>query len=501
MLAEASVCGDSAKVKRQHDLGKLTAYERMNLLFDKGTFVELGALRKSSSMDLPESKKMYGDGVVVGYGKIAGRLVYASSQDFTVNGGTLGECHSRKICEIMDMAIRTRAPYISINDGGGARVEEGVNALSGYSGVFKRHTIASGLIPQISLILGPCAGGACYSPALCDFIFMTERTSQMFITGPGVVKAVTGEDSNPDSLGGASVHSVKSGVVHFVCKNDEDCIARVRKLLEYLPQNNSEKPAVAPAVKPSGKGDFESIVPDNYKQAYDVCDVIRNIVDDESFLEVQPDFAKNVVVGLARLEGNVIGVVANQPFCLAGSLDVDASDKAARLVRFCDCFNIPLLSLVDVPGYMPGIRQEHMGIIRHGAKLLYAYSEATIPKVTLIMRKAFGGAYIAMNSKNIGADYVFAWPIAQIAVMGAEGAVDIIHKREIKVADNPEALRQKLVAEYESKFLNPYIAAKNGFIDEVIFPKDTRKKLCVAFESLRTKQECNVLKKHGNIPL
>lgn len=501
MLAEASLEGGEERIKRQHAMGKLSAYERMDLLFDKGTFVELGALCKSENPDLPDSKKFFGDGVVVGYGKIAGRLAYASSQDFTINGGTLGECHSKKICEALDMAIQARVPFISINDGGGARVEEGVNSLSGYSRIFKRHTMASGLIPQISVILGPCAGGACYSPALCDFIFMTEHTSQMFITGPGVVKAVTGEDSSPDSLGGASVHSAKSGVSHFVCKDDKDCLASVRKLLEYLPQNNAEKPSVAPASKPSGKADFESIVPDNFKQAYDVCDVVANIADEGSFLEIQPEFAKNVVIGLARLDGNVIGIVANQPRVLAGSLDVDASDKAARFVRFCDCFNIPLLSLVDVPGYMPGVKQEHLGIIRHGAKLLYAYSEATIPKITLIMRKAFGGAYIAMNSKNIGADYVFAWPIAQIAVMGAEGAVDIIHKRELKASGDPGALRAKLVAEYEEKFLNPYIAARNGYIDEVIFPKDTRKKLCVAFESLRTKQENKIFKKHGNIPL
>lgn len=501
MLAEASLGGGEAKVRRQHDMGKLTAFERMDLLFDKGTFVELGALRKSNSPDVPESKKIFGDGVVVGYGKVCGRLVYASSQDFTVNGGTLGECHSKKICEAMDLAIRARVPFISINDGGGARVEEGVSALSGYSGIFRRHTMASGLIPQISVILGPCAGGACYSPALCDFIFMTEHSSQMFITGPNVVKAVTGEDTNPDSLGGSSVHSTKSGVSHFVCKNDKECIAGVRKLLQYLPQNNGEKPAASAAVKPSGNKDFESIVPDNYKQAYDVREVVANIVDDGNFLEIQPDFAKNVVAGLARLEGNVIGVVANQPRVLAGSLDVDASDKAARFVRFCDCFNIPLLTLVDVPGYMPGIKQEHLGIIRHGAKLLYAYSEATIPKITLIMRKAFGGAYIAMNSKSIGADYVFAWPIAQIAVMGSDGAVDIIHRRDIQEAEDPAAAREKLVSEYEAKFLNPYIAARNGFIDEVVFPKDTRKKLCVAFESLRTKQECGVQKKHGNIPL
>lgn len=501
LLAEASQAGGEARVERQHALGKLTARERMNLLFDEGTFIELGALRRSQSPELPSSKKLLGDGVVVGYGKIAGRLVYASSQDFTVSGGTLGETHSKKICEAMDLALQARVPYISINDGGGARIEEGVCSLSGYSGIFRRHTKASGVIPQISVILGPCAGGACYSPALCDFIFMTERTSQMFITGPAVVKAVTGEVIDADSLGGSLVHSTKSGVSHFVCKDDRECLLGVRKLLEYLPQNNRDLSMEYPSCKPSSKADIESIVPDNFKQAYDVRDVIANIADAESFLEIQPDFAKNVVIGFARLDGSTIGIVANQPRFLAGSLDVDASDKAARFVRLCDSFNIPILSLVDVPGYMPGTKQEHLGIIRHGAKLLYAYSEATVPKITLIMRKAFGGAYIAMNSKNIGADYVFAWPIAQIAVMGAEGAVDIIHKRELKASENPEKLRADLVSEYESKFLNPYIAASNGFIDEVILPETTREKLCVAFESLKTKQEGDIWKKHGNIPL
>lgn len=500
-IATAKLGGGTERIEKMHAAGKLTARERLDFLFDKGTFVELGALTKSQRPELKETKKFLGDGVVVGYGKIGGRLVYASSQDFTVIGGTLGERHSKKICQVQELALRARVPYIGINDGGGARIEEGVCSLSGYSGIFLRHTMASGVIPQIAVVLGPCAGGACYAPAICDFVFMSEKSSKMFITGPNVVKAVTGEVVDADGLGGSAVHSSHSGVAHFVYSSDKECLKGVKKLLDYIPQNNEEKPAVKPVKKIALEKDLTSIVPDNPKQVYDVHDVIGQIVDVGSFFEIQPDFAKNIVVGFSRLNGEVVGIVANQPNHMAGVLDVDASCKAARFVRFCDSFNIPLLSLVDVPGYMPGSKQEQLGIIRHGAKLLYAYSEATVPKITLVMRKAFGGAYIAMNSKNIGADYVFAWPIAQIAVMGAEGAVDIIHRKEVEAAANPAEVREKFVNEYEEKFLNPYIAANNGFIDEVLLPAMTRERLCAAFESLKTKRLDGIPRKHGNIPL
>ncbi|MDY6332841.1 MAG: acyl-CoA carboxylase subunit beta [Fibrobacter sp.] len=499
--AKAQAGGGAARVEKQHTQGKLTARERLEILFDKGTFKEIGALRVSQSIELPDSKRFYGDGVVTGYGKINGRPVYACSQDFTVSGGSLGSAHAKKICEVMDLALESRVPFISINDGGGARIEEGVCSLDGYSGIFARNTWASGVIPQISVILGPCAGGACYSPAITDFIFMTEKTSQMFITGPGVVKAVTAEVVTPDQLGGAGVHFSKSGVAHFVYQDDKACLEGVRNLLSYLPQNNTEKASEKAGEIVDRSLDIEEIIPDNFKRAYDVRDVIACFADKNSFLEIQPEFAKNVVIGFARLEGNVVGIVANQPKCLAGSLDVDASDKAARFVRFCDSFNIPILTLVDVPGYMPGTKQEHNGIIRHGAKLLFAYAEATVPRVTLILRKAYGGAYIAMNSKNLGADSVFALPIAQIAVMGAEGAVDILHRKEIAAAAEPAKVREQFIADYENKYLNPYIAAGNGFIDEVIEPKNVRDRLVSAFENLKNKKKAVLWKKHGNIPL
>ncbi len=491
-----------ARYERQHEQGKLTARERLGLLFDSDTFVEVGALREARpNIYGDRSVEIIGDGVVVGYGKVNGRAVYASSEDFTVNGGSLGEVHSAKICECMDMAMRAKAPFVSINDSGGARIDEGVCSLSGYSGMFLRNVHASGVIPQIAVILGPCAGGACYSPGICDFIFMTRDTAKMFITGPAVVKAVTREEVTFEDLGGAAMHATVSGCAHFVHRDDRECIMGVRRLLSYLPQNNLLEP---PTVEPNPldrSSEIELIVPDDTRQSYDVRDVISTFADGGEFLEVHESFAKSVVVCFCRLDGRVLGVVANQPSVLAGSLDVNSSDKAARFVRFCDCFNIPILSLVDVPGYFPGTEQERSGIIRHGAKLLYAYSEATVPKVSLIMRKAYGGAYIAMNSKKMGADYVFAWPIAEIAVMGAEGAVDILHRREIKDARNPVVTRAEFIREYESKHLNPYFAAANGLVDEVIAPEDTRKRLAQAFESLKYKKVDTPWKKHGNIPL
>lgn len=500
---EAQAGGGEARVNKQHNAGKLTARERIELLFDPNTFVEIGIIReaKASLTGLQTSNPIPGDGVVTGYGRINGRVVYAASQDFTVNGGTLGEAHSLKICRIMDMALDALCPFISINDSGGARIEEGINSLSGYSGIFLRNTRASGVIPQISVIMGPCAGGACYSPAISDFVFMVENTSQMFITGPLVVKEVTGEETIAEKLGGAGIHTQKSGVAHFSYKSDKECLEAVRLLLSYLPQNNQHRPDHKETKIVDGSNNLEEIVPDNMKKGYDVHKVIETFIDKETFFEVSPKYAQNVVVGFSRIDGDVIGIVANQPQVAAGTLDVNSSDKAARFVRFCDCFNIPILSLVDVPGYMPGTRQEHEGIIRHGAKLLYAYSEATVPKVSLIMRKAYGGAYIAMNSKNMGADLVFAWPIAQLAVMGAEGAVEIIYKKQLKSSENPKEEKDRLDADYEEKYLKPYIAAANGYIDDVIEASETRKRISDAFASLKTKKKENLWKKHGNIPL
>lgn len=496
--------GGAAKIEKQHAAGKLTARERIDILFDKDTFVEVNGLVESRISDFGiDQKKVPGDGVVTGYGKINGRLVFVSSEDFTVIGGTLGEYHSFKICEIMDMAMKVKAPYISINDSGGARIEEGISSLSGYSGIFMRNTFASGVIPQIAVILGPCAGGACYSPAICDFIFMTRETSKMFITGPQVAKAVIGEDITTEELGGADVHATKSGVSHFVYENEKLCLEGVKKLLSYLPQNSDESPeAVSRVISLRDRSkELESIVPENQRKSYDAKDVINTLADPSSFMEVQKDFAKNVVVGFARMNGQVVGMVANQPNVLAGSLDIDSSDKAARFIRTCDCYNIPIISLVDVTGFLPGSKQEHLGIIRHGAKLLYAYSEATVPKISLIMRKAYGGAYIAMNSKNMGADMVFAWPIAQIAVMGAEGAVGIIHKADINCADDPAVAKEKYIKEYEERFMTPYIAAERGYVHEVIKPEQSRQKLLMALEMLKNKERNPVPKRHGNIPL
>lgn len=498
----AELGGGEKRIEKQHASGKLTARERLEILFDKGTFTEVGALVESRIEEFGlKDKKVPGDGVVTGYGKINGKTVFASSEDFTVIGGTLGEYHSFKICRVMDMALEMGAPFVSINDSGGARIEEGICSLDGYSGIFYRNTKMSGVVPQIAVILGPCAGGACYSPAICDFIFMSEKLSRMFITGPQVVKAVTNEDVTAEDLGSATVHATKSGVNHFVYEDDEQCLLGVRELLSYLPQNNTERAETKSVIYSNTCEDLQDIVPDNQRKPYDVKQLIDKVIDDNSFFEVQTDFAKNMVIGFSRINGETVGVVANQPCVLGGSIDCDSSDKAARFIRFCDCFNIPLLTFVDVTGFLPGKHQEHAGIIRHGAKLLYAYSEATVPKISVITRKAYGGAYIAMNSKNMGADAVFAWPIAQMAVMGAEGAVDIIFRRQIEQAEDKVAERNRLIVEYEDKFMNPYIAAARGYVDEIINPEDTRKKVIAAFDMLKSKKCDAVNKKHGNIPL
>ena len=494
--------GGPDRIAKQHASGKLTARERMEALFDDNSFVELNDMIASRATDFGmDKKKRPGDGVVTGYGTIHGRLAFAASQDFTVGGGALGEAQAMKICRVMDKALEMKAPFISINDSGGARIEEGIDALSGYGDIFYRNTIASGVIPQISVILGPCAGGACYSPAISDYIFMTEETSQMYITGPAVVKSVTGEIISSTDLGGASVHGTVSGVAHFIYRDDLECLNGVRRLLSYLPQNNGEKPMYVPSRETDRCISLTDIVPSNPKKPYDVREVIDTFIDVNSFLEVQPSFAKNLVVGFARLGGKTIGIVANQSKFMAGSLEINASDKGARFIRFCDCFNIPLLTLVDVPAFLPGSQQEHCGIIRHGAKLLFAYSEATVPKVTVILRKAYGGAYIAMNSKGIGADVVYAWPIAEIAVMGAAGAVSIIGKSTIQRASDPSEKKKELLEEYNEKFMNPYIAAEHGYVDEVILPGETRYRIASAFDMLVNKKKTLPSKKHGNIPL
>ncbi len=526
---KAALGGGQLKIDKQHAQGKLTARERLEILFDKGTFVEVDGFVESRINDFDlDKRRAPGDGVVTGYGEIDGRLVFAASEDFTVIGGTLGEYHSFKITRIQDMAMEMKAPLICINDSGGARIEEGISSLSGYSGMFLRHTKASGMIPQIAVILGPCSGGACYAPAICDFIFMVKDTSKMFITGPNVVKTVINEEVSVEELGGAQVHAKKSGVSHFTFATEGECLMAVRKLLTYLPGSCLEK---APVInrethkesagfsvnkvfekiklrKRHSEKDVENpcacltdIVPDNSRIAYDVKKVIGCIADEGSFFEVQKEFAPNVVVGFARMDGESVGFVANQPNQMCGSLDYHASDKMARFIRFCDCFNIPLITLVDVPAFLPGTAQEHNGIIRHGAKVLYAYSEATVPKITLIMRKAYGGAYIAMNSKEMGADMVFAWPIAEIAVMGADGAVNIAFKRKIKASADPEAMRAQCKKEYEERFLNPYVAASRGYVNEVIKPEESREKIKHALKMLRTKKAEQPQKKHGNIPL
>ena len=500
--AKAAVGGGEDQIARQHSRDKLTARERVDALFDDNTFVEINDLVTSRATDFDmDKKKRPGDGVVTGYGLIHGRVVFVASQDFTVCGGSLGEAQAMKICAIMDKALDMKAPLIFINDSGGARIEEGIDGLSGYAGIFYRNTMASGVIPQISVILGPCAGGACYSPAISDFIFMTQNNSQMFITGPDVVRSVTGEEISASDLGGAYVHSSVSGVAHFVYDSELDCLNGVRRLLGYLPQNNEDKGIEIQGRTIDRSAELTGIVPENPKQAYDVRSVIGAFVDEDSFFEIQANFAQNIVVGFARLEGKTLGIIANQSKHMAGSLEINASDKAARFIRFCDCFNIPLLTLVDVPAFLPGSQQEHGGIIRHGAKLLYAYSEATVPKVSLVMRKAFGGAYIAMNSKGTGADIVYAWPIAELAVMGAAGAVSIIGRKAIKASADPSEKKRLLLEEYNEKFMNPYIAAEHGYIDEVILPSETRQRIVAAFRMLESKKKMIPSKKHGNIPL
>lgn len=494
--------GGKSRIDKQHAKGKMTARERIEYLFDKGTFQEVGNFMESRISDFDmERKKFPGDGVVTGYGYINGRLTFVSSEDFTVIGGTLGECHANKICQIMDMALKMKAPFISINDSGGARIEEGISSLNGYGGLFLRHMRASGKIPQIAAILGPCAGGACYAPAMCDFVFMAEKTSKMFITGPAVVKTVSGSAVSAEELGGTKVHEELSGVTHFVYPSDQECLDGIKTLLSYLPQNHEEAPKRIIGKSRDFSYLLEEIVPDRQKQVYNILDVIYALVDEDSFFEVQKTFGKSLVIGFGRMDTEVIGLVASQTMHMGGAIDIDASEKAARFIRFCDCFNIPILTLEDVTGFLPGVQQEHAGIIRRGAKLLYAYCEATVPKVTVILRKAFGGAYIAMNSKGMGADVVYAWPIAQIAVMGAEGAADIIFKDEIQKSEVPEMTRKAKIQEYNDCFMSPYIAAERGYIDDVILPEETRAKIRAAFEALRNKQRVEPCSRHGNIPL
>ncbi|MBD8070370.1 acyl-CoA carboxylase subunit beta [Bacillus sp. PS06] len=501
---EIELGGGDEKIEKQHQKGKLTARERIDLLLDEGTFVELNPFIEHRCTDFGlQQKKGPGDGVVTGYGKVDGRPVYLFSQDFTVFGGALGEMHAKKISNVMDMAARNGAPIIGLNDSGGARIQEGVLSLDGYGHIFYRNAIYSGVIPQISVIMGPCAGGAVYSPAITDFVFMVEKTSQMFITGPKVIETVTGEKISSEDLGGAKVHNTISGNAHFSGKSEEEVLAEVRRLISYLPQSYQEKP---PLLEPSSNEDeyrpnLTDIVPFDSTRPYDIRKVIEEVVDRDSFMEIQKDFAKNIVIGLARMKGEVIGLVCNQPKWMAGGLDIDSSDKASRFIRFCDSFNIPLITFEDVTGFFPGIKQEHGGIIRHGAKILYSYSEATVPKITVILRKAYGGAYVALNSKSIGADLVFAWPNAEIAVMGPLGAANIIFTKEINESDDPERVRQEKIEEYREKFANPFIAAKQGMVDDVIDPRETRMKLIQALEMLRNKEETRPKKKHGNIPL
>ena len=502
-MAEARLGGGLKRIEKQHQKKKLTARERIDILLDKGSFEEIGMLVTHRTTDFGMDKQIYyGDGVVTGYGTINGRLVYVFAQDFTVFGGALSETHAEKICKIMDLAIKVGAPVIGLNDSGGARIQEGVRSLGGYADIFYRNVQASGVIPQISAIMGPCAGGAVYSPAMTDFTLMVEESSYMFVTGPNVVKTVTNEEVTSEELGGALTHAAKSGVTHLTAGNDVEALEKIRKLLSYIPQNNNEKPPVVP-FEPGDeiREELEHIIPGDPQKPYDMHKVIEGICDRDSFFEIHKDFAENIIVGFARIGGKSVGFVANQPMSLAGVLDVNSSRKAARFVRFCDAFNIPLVVLVDVPGFLPGTDQEWNGIIVSGAKLLYALSEATVPRMTVITRKAYGGAYDVMNSKHIGADMNFAWPTAEIAVMGAKGASEIIFKKEIREAKDPEAKWKEKEKEYADKFADPYRAARRGFVDEVILPKDTRKKLIKALAMLENKEVPQPKRKHGNIPL
>jgi len=496
--------GGPERIKAQHERGRLTARERLDLLLDKGSFREIDAFVVHRTSDFGLDKQRYpGDSVITGWGTIDGRLVYVFSQDFTVFGGSLGEVHAEKICKIMDMALKNGAPMIGLNDSGGARIQEGVVSLGGYADIFLRNTLASGVIPQISAVMGPCAGGAVYSPALTDYIFMVRNSSYMFVTGPEVVKAVTHEEVDFEHLGGASVHSEVSGVCHVAADTEADALYLIRKLLSYLPQNNLEDPMFVPPTDDALRMEesLDTLVPGDPGKPYDMKDAIHRIVDDGQFYEIHENFAQNIVVGFARLGGHSVGIVANQPAVLAGVLDINSSDKAARFVRFCDAFNIPIVTFVDVPGFLPGTEQEYGGIIRHGAKLLYAYCEATVPKLTVVTRKAYGGAYDVMSSKHIRGDVNLAWPTAEIAVMGPEGAVNIIFRKELAKGDNPDERKAELVAEYREKFANPYIAASRGYIDDVIEPRETRPRLINALEMLSNKRDTNPPKKHGCIPL
>ena len=501
--AKALEGGGQKRIDSQHAKGKLTARERLHFLLDEGSFQEIGTLVRHRNYDFGMmDDRPYGDGVVTGYGNIDGRLVYVFSQDFTVFGGSLSETHAQKICRIMDLAMKAGAPVIGLNDSGGARIQEGVKSLAGYADIFFRNTRASGVIPQLSAIMGPCAGGAVYSPAITDFIMMVEKTSYMFVTGPNVVKTVTHEEVSAEELGGAATHGSKSGVSHFTCANEIACLRNMRQLVGYMPQNCEETaPRLPYEVSDESRDKLNSVIPDNPNQPYDIRDVIDGLADADSFLEVHREFAENIVVGFARLAGRSIGIIANQPAYLAGVLDIDSSTKGARFVRFCDSFNIPLLVLEDVPGFLPGTDQEWNGIITNGAKLLYAFSEATVPRITVITRKAYGGAYDVMNSKHIGADLNYAWPSAEIAVMGAKGAAEIIFRREISSAEDPVAKLDEKIAEYTETFAHPYRAAALGFVDDVIVPTETRKRLIAGYAMLENKAETLPRKKHGNIPL
>ncbi len=501
---EAEAAGGTERLQRQHEAGKKTARERIDLLLDPGSFEELDkfVVHRCDDFGMGE-KKIPGDGVITGFGKVDGRPVYLFAQDFTVFGGSLSETYAAKICKIMDAALKLGVPVIGINDSGGARIQEGVVSLAGYADIFLRNTLASGVVPQISAIMGPCAGGAVYSPAITDFVFMVHKTSYMFITGPDVIKTVTNEEVTKSELGGATTHSTRSGVAHFAANNDEECLLQIRELLSFLPSNNMEDPPLRPTSDPPDRADAEldTLVPVDPNKPYDIKDVIHKVVDEEYFFEVHHEYAPNIVVGFARLNGRPVGVVANQPAVLAGTLDIHSSLKGARFVRFCDAFNIPLIVFEDVPGFLPGVQQEHGGIIKHGAKLLYAFAEATVPKLTVITRKAYGGAYCVMASKHIRADFNYAFPTAEIAVMGPEGAVEILYRRQLAESDDPEEFKKRKVEEFREKFANPYVAAERGYIDEVIEPRFTRPKLIRALEIAGNKRDENPPKKHGNIPL
>ncbi|MBU6997479.1 MAG: methylmalonyl-CoA carboxyltransferase [Theionarchaea archaeon] len=503
-LQASRLGGGREKIEQQHQKGKLTARERISLLLDEGSFEEIDMFLVQGCYNLvADQEEFLGDGVVTGCGTINGRLVYVASQDFTVMGGSLGEMHARRIVYAQELAVKNGVPFIQINDSGGARIQEGVASLEGYGEIFKLNTLASGVIPQISIILGPCAGGAVYSPGITDFVFMVDTVSHMFITGPDVTKTVTGEEVTSEQLGGAAAHSTRSGVAHFFFRTEKECLSRVRELLEYLPSNNVEDSPEKEATDSPFREDESllAVVPEDPQKIFDIKDIIHAVVDNGEFMEVHALFAGNLVVGFARLNGKAVGIVANQPSVLAGCLDIDASDKGARFIRFCDAFNIPLVTIVDVPGFLPGVSQEHSGIIRHGAKMLYAYAEASVPKISLIVRKAYGGAYVCMCSKKLGTDLVLAWPQAEIAVMGPEGAVNIAYRREISESKNPEKAREERVRQYRERSANPYVAARYGFVDSVIDPRKTRYHLIQALKMLHRKREDRPRKKHGNIPL